>query len=529
MTATRPTYDPMDFGNRPGEGPLRRGGVSLPGIPLTETNLPSTESKCVKDQKPALQFVRDCWRGTPAIRAGAEAYLPRAPGEKPQNYNGRLSRSVFTNIYRNTIEGLVGYVFRDDPELGEDVPPEIVVQWENIDNAGTHGDVFTRDLMVDAMVAGHAAILVEYPKTGGTQTRADEVVGGIRPYWVPIRKDHIVSWRTAVENGHTILTQLVLKECTYVPDGVFGEKEQTRYRVFYREGGVVGFALLEIAADKKTLLTVDAGTYPTQQEIPVAEIRTSGSRSLFESDPPFLDLAYLNIAHYQQWSDYATSIHKTCVPIWVETGVTPTNPDGSPEEIVLGPNTSRQFTNPQATAGYQSHDGAALAQVKAALDDLKNDMAQLGLAALQSSKRAAETATARELDKSASDSALAVTARGVQDGIERALAFHARYLGLEDGGSIEINREYNETVMDAGVMTAWATLAEKLGVPVRLVLEALQEGGRIPEDADLDEIEAEMMANQAAMEARKAQEQADQLKALQSGTRQGTGQPTGQM
>ncbi len=50
-------------------------------------------------------------------------------------------------------------------------------------------------------------------------------------------------------------------------------------------------------------------------------------------------------------------------------------------------------------------------------------------------------------------------------------------------------------------MTAWATLAEKLKIPVRVVLEALQEGGRIKRDADLDAMEAEILANQAAQEA----------------------------
>ena len=75
-----------------------------------------------------------------------------------------------------------------------------------------------------------------------------------------------------------------------------------------RNEGVVGWALLEVT-EKKTVIQVGEGTYPTQAEIPVSEIVTSGRVSMFESSPPLLDLAYLNVAHYQQWSDYATSIH----------------------------------------------------------------------------------------------------------------------------------------------------------------------------------------------------------------------------
>jgi hypothetical protein len=96
-------------------------------------------------------------------------------------YSVRLQRAAFFNVFRHTITGLAGFVFRIPPTLDEDVPVVIAGKesedegtetegiWENIDNAGTHGDVFARDLLVDAMIAGHAAILVEYPQTGGAQ------------------------------------------------------------------------------------------------------------------------------------------------------------------------------------------------------------------------------------------------------------------------------------------------------------------------------------------------------------------------
>jgi hypothetical protein len=528
MTATRPTYDPTNIGNPPGQGPLRAGGQSIPAIPQTEQDRPSKPSKAAERQAPALNLVRDLWAGNRRLHDKGPVYLPQSPGEEAPNYAVRLARAVFVNVFRKTIEGLCGYMYRADPDLGEDVPPAILAHWENIDNAGLHGDVFVRERTIDAGCAGHSVILVEYPQTGGTQSAAaDGGIGGspvapIRPYWVPLQKENILSWRTAVEDGRTVLTQLVVKECGWVPDGLFGEREQKRYRVFYRERTdadvIVGFRLLEEMTDR-TVVEVDAGTYPTQDEIPVAEIRTSGSRALFDSDPPFEDLGWLNLAHYRQWSDYDTSIHKTCCPIYTETGIDPPPQEGA-TRLVLGPNTARRFTRPDARTYYTEHGGAALGSVKQSLDDIKTDMAMLGLAALQSSKRTAETATAKELDKSASDSVLAVWARGVQDGVERALYFHARYLGLEDGGSIIVNRDYGDAGIDAPKMQAWVQLATDLGVPIRMLLERFQLGGEIPEDANLDAIESEMMANAAAIEARKAEEQAARMEALagQGGT-----------
>jgi hypothetical protein len=149
-----------------------------------------------------------------------------------------------------------------------------------------------------------------------------------------------------------------------------------------------------------------------------------------------------------------------------------------------------------------SHDGAALGSTKIALDDLKSEMGTLGLAMLSPQKRMAETAEAKRLDKSTSDSSLSVAARGLQDAVERALGFHARYLGLSEpgaGGSIEINRDFEGLLMDAPVMSAYAQLVNA-GFPERVVLEALQRGGRIAEDADLEELEMEMAAARAQTE-----------------------------
>lgn len=507
MTATSAPYiDPLNVGNKPGDGPLRDGGQSVPAIPLgpqAEDNLPSTWSKGAAAQRQALEIMRDWTSGPDRIRDRGEAYLPKDPGEQQPAYLNRLQRSAAFMVTGETVLGLTGFVFAKDPVLGADVPPVIVEQWENIDNAGTHGDVFAREQFQDSLTAGHNGILVEFPQTDGKQTAADEQ-SAIRPYWVPILKDNIVSWRTAVINGKTVLTQIVFRECTKVSVGSFGEKEQTNYRVLYRDDitAEIRGKLLHVAENKTVAQIGDGWSYPTQNEIPFSEIITSGRKSFLESKPPLLDLAFLNIEHYQVRSDRGVSIHKTCAPIWVETGIDAeqdTEPGAKPAAIVLGPNSARRFTNPNAKAGYESHDGAAIGEVTGVIEELKSDMASLGLAMLAPQKRAAETAEAKRLDKAASDSKLGTAARGLQDGIERALYFHARYLKLPSGGSISINRDFDSNVMDAATMTAWADLAEKLGIPVRVVLDALKKGGRLDKsEEELDGLAADIEANQAA-------------------------------
>lgn len=510
-----PDIDPLNFGNEPGEGPLRVGGKATSDLPGDPNNLPSQPNKAAKAQAAAVERVRDLWGGTAKLHEKSTQYLPKAPGEEYDAYQQRLTRSVFFNAFRRAVEGLTGLIFRKDPALGEDVPPLIEEHWENIDLAGTHGAVFAREVEQDAMIAGHAAILVDFPDTGGQQSRADELSGGLRPYWVPIRKEDIISWRTANVAGQTVLTQLVIRECQYVPDGEFGEKEQTLYRVFRRTTDETGeppvsWMLLEVT-EKRTVVMHASGYCMNQTEIPVAEVATSGRRGLFESSPPLIDLADLNIAHYQQWSDAAYSRFVSCVPVLFGAGMDGNDENGQP--IKVGPNHAIFTPEPNAKLAWVAHDGSSLEDCRRALEDLKSDMGTIGVAMLAPQKREAETAEAKRLDKATSDSALSTSARALQDALERALIFHANYLNLEQGGSIEVNRDFEGVLMEPQVMTAFANLVSQ-GLPWDIALDQLQRGGRIGEDVNPEEVAlviAGEMAAQREFEAEQARQRFQQF------------------
>lgn len=512
-----PTYDPSNFGNAPDSGgPLRPGGQAASGLPAGDTaNLPSTLSPAAEAQQAALVMVRDLAGGPEKVRERSTVYLPQAPGEDPQNYRNRLARSVYLNAFAQTIEGLTGFVFRRDPVLGDDVAPSIAVHWENIDNAGTHGDVFARERLQDTLTAGHGAILVDYPDTSallvnGKISGIEEQENNLRPYWLPVLKDNILSWRTTVENGQTVLTQVVLRECTDVADGLFGQKEQVRYRVLYRDpmsSPPVGYHLLEIDKDKR-VVEVEAGYYRNQTDIPLSEIPSSGKRGLFESRPPLADLAHLNIAHYQQWSDYAWILHLQ-VPVLFGAGFPQEyNQDGTPKPaLVIGGNNAVITANDNAKLQYVSPDGAALGEAQKSLDDLKRDMAVMGLSMLSPDKKAQDnsTATAKRIDKASSDSSLSVTARGLQDALERCLKFHANYLKLPEGGSIKINRDFENLTLTPTEITSLAGLVGDGLLSTQTLWSMLQEGNVLPADFDRDEeralIEADAQIKGARNEA----------------------------
>ena len=94
---------------------------------------------------------------------------------------------------------------------------------------------------------------------------------------------------------------------------------------------------------------------------------------------------------------------------------------------------------------------------------------------------------------------------------------HAKYLKLDSGGSVLINRDFEDMTMRPEMLVAYVAAVAQAGLPVSILLEAMQQGGLIGPDEDLDKIEAEMAANAAAIVDQQAQAQADALAVKQAG------------
>ena len=454
--------------------------------PITpDEDRPDRPNADVEGQQKALILCRDVASGTLHLRDTGRAYLPQAPGEINADYDIRLARSVLFNAFTRTIKGLAGMVFRRDPVLEDDVPPKIAGDYENIDLAGTHGDVFLRQLLEDSLEVGHSLILVDYPDLGGRVLPRDiERSVGLRPYWVHVKKDNIVSWRTENVAGQTVLAQLVLREVSTEAKGKFGEAKVERYRAFTRQDGAVRFEVYRKVDDK--IIPERTGVVANQERIPVAEVATSGRRRLFVSNPPLEDLATINVAHYQVLSDQLNALHKANSPVMVIIGREMLSQEAQGEKVVVGPSWGLSLPL-GADAKYIEPTGAALGASRTQLQDFETQMARLGLSMLQQESRAAETAEAKRIDKSEGDSALSVAARGLQDAVELAFEFHARYRGLPEGGSVTINRDFEELELTPDEVRMYSELVSSGQLSLDTMYAMLARGERLPEDFNPEE------------------------------------------
>lgn len=473
----------------------------------TADDNPATCGVLVERQKEALAIVRDVWGGTLCIRKKASTYLPRFPNEASEAYAARVDNAILFNGFKRSVRGLAGMVYLNDPEVGKAVPPEIQKELEDVDLQGNDLATFGRGNFDDGMIDGHAAIFVDmqsFEEGSRPQSRGEEKALGLRPYWVNIRKGDLLRPCVTRVNGRVMLQRVAWIERTLESAGAFKDAEVERVRELELVGGEKG--ALTVAwrlykqkkeSDHTSWVIEKEGVLAKWQEIPVA-VTYTGYEAPFESTPPLLDLALENIAHIRKRSDLDNIEHVTAVPILGMFGVD----DEEFSSVGVGPAIGFKFADPEASMGWSEISGSGIAEIRTSLKDIERRMAVLGLSMLMSETRAAETATSKRIDKSESDSQLMSAARSHQVALSQALRFHAMWKGVElpeEKAWITVNTDFVDVDMPPEVMRVFVEAVNKGGLPIRVLLDEWQAGGRINPDVDIEELELEILAAAAAV------------------------------
>jgi hypothetical protein len=482
--------------------------------------------------QPLRKIFEDVCAGTEKVRTNA--YLPKFPAERDDDHKYRKDTATLLNVTNKTLQTLCGLVFQKDITLNEDVPTQIAGTEEakglieNIDNKGNHFNVFCRDAFEDSF-DGCAGILVDSP-TSKASDLAQQQSLGIRPYWVKYEACCITNWAFDVNpiSKRTELALVVLKECVTENQAQFVRVEKTQYRVLMLDAARK--PVWELWTEKPNqdskkakeyeLLPGNKGSFGNQVSIPFAFIGDPCDR------PPLMDLAFKNIEHLQTYSDYKSIIHKTCVPMLWTAGL-----DGKGPESIGGSSWWKLTEN--GTMGFAEVTGGSIEKTRQCLEDVKGEMALLGLAMLAANRRhgADVTATEKMLDSIQETSTLQVRATQLKDAIESALGFTALYMNLGEGGSIELGATWTEMVLSSDEITALSNLVD-LGQMSKLsLLYILEKTGKLRPDVDaqeeMDQIDEELKKEAAIQPVIDATKLPNQKQDVPNGNGQGSGVKAG--
>lgn len=485
-------------------------------------SLPSYQRPEYGKVLPDLELMSDLLGGTRAMHDKSGKYIEKWTAESTQVYDiRRKCENLFEGVSR-TLSAATGLLFAKPPKLEWGSVEETMAEdWGNIDGAGTAGIVFAKRFTNFALRDGLSAILVDHTPApaGVVVTAANEKSLGLRPHWALYQRSQIFSWRTGVIDGRTVLTQVVLQEQAELPTGSFGVEARTQFRILQMVNGVATWRLLRQRRDKISAYQmgdyelVGSGYYRNRtgqpkDHLPFYPGYTGDTVAPLQATIPLLGVAWANLAHWQQSTDlrFYRRLAAYPQPTVIGSLAEELGADGQVHAgtVKVGPMVVIHLLE-GGEFKWTEIEGKSMDQLEKGIEEKAQQMAQQGMSFLTKTTRAAETAEAKRLDATAENSTISTAAQGIEDALNSALACHAWYYGVEDVGAptISINRDFESTVMDAQTMAVYIQAVVQAGVPARLLLEAWKAGGVLPPDTDVEELEREMMVNQAVIAAEK--------------------------
>lgn len=416
------------------------------------------------------------------MRAAGTSFLPKWPGEERESYDARLATATLFPAFGRTLGVMTGKPFSKQITLGDDVPPKIKAWCDDVDLQGNNLHTFAAAVMDEVLGYGLAGVLVDHPKVEGARTLADERAIGARPYMVAIKHGQILGWKAERVNGVMVLTQLRLAETKEVQDGDFGTKHEPRVRVLTPGAWAV---YMPGAKAEDEWVIEDQGT-TTLNVIPFAPLYGK-KRGFMNGVSPLLDLAYLNVKHWQKQSDVDTIGHVVCVPVLVCEGVDDTF------ALTIGASTAMK--TPQGSKVYYvEHQGQATDFAMSLLEKLEDQMVQTG-AELLVQRPGQRTATESAGDQEANKCDLQRIVEGFEDSMDLALSFMGAWVGEPNAGNVSLYKDFAAaTLTDASSQLVIAMQQSGLITKTTAIKEQQRRGLLSPDldpQTELDAVEEE--------------------------------------
>lgn len=453
---------------------------------------PATTSMAYDYMLPHWIKVDTVLGGTESMRSGA--YTPQHSEESDGAYTDRVENTTLLNITEMTLNTWVGKPFSEPMQLEEDVPADIVAMTEDIDLQGNNLDVFCRRWFRDGLAKGFSHVMVEFPQrtvpvnedgTERPRTLADDRAENLRPYWVPVAPERLIFAHSQVVGGVEQLLEVRIMSEEIVQVGFAEEVRKQILR--YLPGVKETWELRKGQRKKEEWVMVESITY----DLPFIPLVTfyATREGFMCCKPPLLDLANLNIRHFNSYSDQIAILTTARFPMLALSGGM--DDDG---KLKVGPNTWLYTPDPQGEFYYVEHDGKAIQSGRDELQDLEAQMASYGAEFLK--KRPGNpTATARALDSAEALSPLQEMALRFKDSVERALQYTAIWMRLGDdaGGQVVINSDFGLDEIEAVAVDAVTKARQQGDISRDMYLEELMRRGILSEDFDLK-------ANKAGLE-----------------------------
>ena len=457
---------------------------------------PFTRTRAVLDMMKSWEIMKAVTEGTEYLRENSEAFLPLEPREDYDAYMARVNRAVFSPFTQRLIRAATGLVLRKPITLiGDPYWTEMFKM--DVDGCKSDLDEYARRILMCSLTYGQSHILVDYPAPSGARSLAEERAQDRRPYWIEVDPLNLYGWRLDRESNYGNLIQARIGEKAVLPDGQFGEKvhdqvrviEPGKYRVFRRKDQIDEMYDLndnsfagefDATTAEKDFKLVESGEF-SLGEIPLVTIY-SGKTDNLTSKPPLLDIAYLNLAHFQRQADLIHSLHVASQPMLVMEGY-----DDQTKDLAISVNYA-MATQPGNKVYYVEPASSAFDAQSAEIKELQMQMATLGISTLSQQKFVAESADARRLDRVDTNSMLAMVSMELEQKLQKCFNFSAEYVGIEPP-EVKISRDFDIERLIGQDVTALTALFDQQVIDREEFRQILVQGEVLPQNNETSETE----------------------------------------
>lgn len=439
---------------------------------------------------PSIELAADCWYlldGTYTDDKGTNRdlkakYLPQEDGEPNQAYEGRLKRSTYAPIYRDSIKAYAGLLSRfqliDAPQSLEDAISNIDLQGESLHS-------FWNKCDEKALRDGGVYVMVDMTPDDNEQNFFDERNSGRRPYLLMIERKDVINWSVTYENGREKIAHVTIRQIRQksVP-GTFGVELDPVYHVV-RPGLVETYRLEKNG--RKWAQIKEREVVTSLPVVPIVWYGATVSR-FSQGEIPLNGLAELSVQHFQMRSDLHELIHKCAMPVPVRTGAK-TGPDGRPLPLILGPNTAVDLDTEGGKFEFAEPSGRSLERHQAEIAHVEELMDRSGLNFLYGVN--IKTATEASLRAAQVASQVSSLVRNKISSFNMVMRLWAAYNGELDQITRESGLAINDSLINkplgASDVAQLVNLYTQGLISKKTVLDELQRGGVLDPDLKVPE------------------------------------------
>lgn len=437
-----------------------------------------------KDFASRWRTMRDCYEGQHAIHAGGEIYLPRLGGQSDDEYQAYKKRAMYHNAVCRTIQALNGQLFRKDPviESGADISRFV----NDIDLNGTSLHTFAQKCGNSLLTVGRSIVLVEFNSYDTAPlSQADVLLNNRRPYLTEYKTEALINWRTQGVNGKDVLVMAVLQETREIQKSEFESIYVKVYRSLTLDDGRYTQKIWVPNAKGEYEIESEIVPLMNGQPMPYIPLFVYGvtGQEIEPQNPPLLNLALINLAHYMTSADLEHGAHYAGLPTAVVSGVT--KDDG--ESFLIGSQTAWVFGDPQAKATYLEFTGQGLQALEARMQKKEEQMVAQGARMLAQEKRVAETAETELIRRGGELATLAGISLALSELITESFKVLLEWAGVKTDFNYVVNRDFVPGGMDAQELTALVGALQTGSISQQTFFEALQDGEMVRDTLTYEE------------------------------------------